>query len=332
MFEDLDQLAQQIDGREFDEPMRLAGMPAAQVLEEIRYLAELRFWQYTPTLRERFEDRVYKWLSMSGLALDGLESLLRLIPFLQFIDRDDMLALYRSALNGPIAQWLIDLTDLNFGDQELDSQLSKALENTWICPITDSMDIAQFLHVNSLSKHSERPSWKVLTSFGSPEKILEYVAERGYKRLVLLEDFVRSGTQIAGPVIFAARTLDLPVLVVPLVVSHLASVKVSRIARRFPKINYRPLFEVPRSAILFRSPEVNEHPLFASMRQIVDDTFYRVAAPVPSDSEKLTKPFGFCDRFGMFVVLHTNCPNNSLPLLWHNSPTWTALFPRVSRR
>ena len=260
---------------------------------------------------------LHEWLS-----LGWPQSLLRLIPFLQFIDRDDMLALYRSALNGPIAQWLIELTDFHFDDQELDSQLSKALEDTWICPVTDSMDIAQFLHVNSLGKHSERPSWKVLRSFGSPEKILEYVAERGYKRLILIEDFVGSGTQIAGPVIFAARTLDLPVLVVPLVVSHLASVKVSRIARRFPKITYRPLFEVPRSAILFRSPELNEHPLFGGMREIVGDTFDRVAAPVPPDTEKLTKPFGFCDRFGMFVVLHTNCPNNSLPLLWHSSPTW----------
>ena len=331
MFQDLDNLAQQIDAREFNESMRLSGMPAAQVLEEIRYLAEMRFWQYTPTLSARFEDRLFDWLSRSDLELESVETLLRLIPFIQFVDRDDMLALYRSSLTGPIVQWLVEQEQVRFDDPEIDLRASRALNETWICPLTDSMDIGQFLHVNGIAKQKERPAWKVLASFGSDIRLREYIAESGYKRLVLLEDFVGTGTQIAGPLIFAARTLNIPTLVMPMIVSQFAGIKLARIAQRYPLVEYKPMFEVPRAVHILRIPQPDEHPLFGSTRRIITETFQRVARPLPPETEALTKPYGFSKRLGMLVVLYTNCPNNTLPLLWHNSPDWPALFPRVSR-
>jgi hypothetical protein len=40
-------------------------------------------------------------------------------------------------------------------------------------------------------------------------------------------------------------------------------------------------------------------------------------------------PYGY-GRAGLTLVLQSNCPNNTLPILWHSFNDWYPLFPRVS--
>lgn len=40
-------------------------------------------------------------------------------------------------------------------------------------------------------------------------------------------------------------------------------------------------------------------------------------------------PYGY-GRAGLTLVIQSNCPNNSLPILWHSFNDWYPLFPRVS--
>ena len=40
-------------------------------------------------------------------------------------------------------------------------------------------------------------------------------------------------------------------------------------------------------------------------------------------------PYGYGEA-GLTLILQSNCPNNSLPIIWHNYNKWHPLFPRVS--
>ena len=56
------------------------------------------FWQFTPTYTTNFETRMLRWINNNGLTDEDRRILLSLILEIQFIDRDDMLALYRHGL------------------------------------------------------------------------------------------------------------------------------------------------------------------------------------------------------------------------------------------
>jgi len=44
----------------------------------------------------------------------------------------------------------------------------------------------------------------------------------------------------------------------------------------------------------------------------------------------LATPYGYKDC-GLAIVLHSNCPNNSLPIIWEESNNWKFLFKRHER-
>jgi hypothetical protein len=334
---ELQKLAASWDADDYDPLVRLQrGTPLySGILKEIFFHAEHRFWQFTPSYDDPpFEDRLTSWLQNKGLSPDDLKTLFQLVPHLQFVDRDDMLALYRSAFTGPVARWLIDQTGLDFSMEPLDFQkrFSDAVGSTWFCSITDSMDIAEFHHANKMEGKRQRPNWALLKTFGDKKQIKTYMKTENLKRLVLLEDFVGSGVQSGGPVAFARKLLcpDVPVLFVPLIVSGL---RIEKLRERFKEgggFTFEPLFVIPGHVHLQETPQQHEINLFQELRKVVNATFDKVKLPLPPETEAIAHPFGF-KNFGMLVVLHTNCPNNSVPVIWHNAPEWKCLFPRVSR-
>lgn len=70
--------------------------------------------------------------------------------------------------------------------------------------------------------------------------------------------------------------------------------------------------------------EIEEESLVARLCRKYYDRFE------PNDSEKKggSCVYGFGEA-GLTLVLSTNCPNNSLYLLWHSDNGWFPLFPRV---
>jgi hypothetical protein len=248
------------------------------------------------------------------------------------------LSLYRSAFHGHISRWLFEQGGMDFSNTYAQRQqaLRRAVRETWFCPVTDSMDIAQFLHVNELSGEQQRPPWRVLKDFGARRKIRDHCDKYNYKRVVLLEDFVGSGTQAAGPLIFAAQELgpSMQILFVPLIASEAGVDRLVKVARLQRTLTVEPLFVIPRAAQVHAIPVdeggLPEHQLWRQFRRVVERTFPSVMNPAPPATKPLKQAFGF-GKLGMLLVLYTNCPNNTLPLIWHSNESWQALFPRVSR-
>jgi len=331
---ELEELAAALDEHFVEPTERLNIDSHALVLREVLFHDENRYWQFTPATpgQPSFSERLLAWLNNKGLDSHDAGTLLRLVPELQFVDRDDMLTLYRAAFNGPIQRWLIDVLGLTFAmpANELQATMLAGFDSTWFCPITDSFDIAQFHHANAIASKDQRPPWRILKRFGDGDKIRNYMEEHGLARLVLLEDFVGSGTQVAAPLLYASELLTLPLLFVPLIITIDGLERVRDLVKEAPNVAVAPVFVLPRHVQVREQPSDAELPLFAMLRTIVSKTFPLVQAPMPPESDGLQESFGF-RGLGTLLVMHTNCPNNTLPLVWHTAPEWNALFPRVSR-
>jgi hypothetical protein len=330
---ELETLAAVLDETFVEPADRLNVDSHALVLREVLFHDEHRYWQFTPaqSRHSSFPERLVAWLTNDGLSNSDAALLLRLVPELQFVDRDDMLTLYRSAFAGPIQRWLMDILNLTFAieEHELRAKIVAGVGSTWFCPITDSFDIAQFHHANGIAGNDQRPSWRILKRFGDDAKIREYMATDGLQRIVLLEDFVGSGTQTAAPLLYAA-TLGVPVLFVPLIITSDGLERLAQLTTSITNVLIAPVFVLPRHVQIREAVDVGEMNLFAKLRPLIARTFPVVRQPMPPETEVLQEPYGF-RGLGTLLVLHTNCPNNTLPLVWHTAPEWSALFPRVSR-
>jgi hypothetical protein len=324
------------DAVAYDPAERLERGSLSGILDEILFHADSRYWQFTPTQMggHSFTDRLLAWLENMDLSEVEIDTLLRTVPNIQFVDRDDLLTLHRSAFQGQIRRWLMDQMDLSFSlpPAEFDDQIALAVSRTWFCPITDSMDISQFHHVNGIEGAAHRPSWRTLEKFGDFQLVQRYMARNNLARLVLLEDFVGSGTQSMKPLRYATTHLcpAVPVLFVPLIISEVGFRRLQDEFVDVPGLRIDPSFVVPLQVHVSADPSENEASFIPPLRSLVQRTFEVVKQPFPPETEPLEEAFGF-GSVGTLLVLHSNCPNNTISLIWHRAPEWKALFPRVSR-
>lgn len=302
---------------------------------KIDYLAHKLYFDYEPT-HGPFPDfltRLEKWLKNIESDEDQ-ESFFRLIPELFYVGEAEFRSLYRSAYNGPIIRWLISQENIKLDDKNLNILLKAAIESTWFCPVSDSMKINSFYHLNKIpGNHDHRPEWRSMAEIGKKgfqKDIKDYINKKSIKYLVLLEDFVGSGKQINETINFAANISDdLHILVVPLMICPAGVNKANELMKTYEKLDFGQVIIMPESAFILPDPQADEVELFSKIRKIIIKYYYKINKNV-SSKDKPYGPFGFQNTGGL-VVMYSNTPDNTLPSLHWNSPTWDALFPRHSR-
>jgi hypothetical protein len=295
--------------------------------------ADVLYSEYEPT-RGPYPDfwqRLEAWLDNVNDEADQ-KTLFKLLPQLLFIGPREFDSLYRVAYRNGFVRWIIDLQTLNVKATDLDSQVATAVQSTWFCPITDSMRINAFYHLNRVTGRDFRPDWRSLAQFGSEDRINAFMSTEGISRLVLLEDFVGTGSQIYDAVDFAGRlTPSIPILVIFLVTCPAAVTTIRTLQSNYPHITFAPVLTLRDNDFIIDPPEPNEPPLYADIRKIATATFDRLKAGLsPQELGQLYAPLGFGSTGGL-IVLYTNCPDNTLPLVHRKSNEWHALFPRASR-
>lgn len=312
---------------------------------EIDYLAEQLFKQYEPTRAARhlpFAARFGSWIFSAPNEVDQ-KALYQLVPHLFFLGRDEYESLHLAAMGGPIARWLIDILQLRLDEPNTAKVLRQALLTTWFCPITDSMEIARFYHVNNIEGVDLRPDWRTLRTLGDAQRISDYMTASGtfanqqeLERIVLLEDFVGSGDQMKKAVEFAASLPNKPpVLLCPMVICPEGAKLASDITAKYSHVKFDPVLRLPQATFLSDQSKyltdytkVDEPILFKNLREIVQRLHPLVLG---SGTHQDYGPFGFHTTGGL-VIMHTNCPDNSLPIIHRSSDSpWHALFPRSSR-
>lgn len=299
----------------------------------IDFLATYLFYYYEPANNPNhpeFYDRLNAWLNNTDNE-EYQKTLFRLVPHLFYIGRDEFDSLYRTAFNFNFAKWLIDVENIQLDDDEAHNKLQDAIKVTWFCPITDSMRINAFYHINQIHNGFDyRPDWCSLYKFGSDKKIIEYINEIGIKYLVLVEDFVGSGSQIEEAVRFAASLENnIPILLMPLITCPKGKNTLDILAQ-LPNVSSSPVICIPDDTFITDVPVNEERDLFSYVRDMIIDLHFQVCGYTAWPHPKPYSPFGYCDTGGL-VVMYSNCPDNSLPIIHHNHDTWKPLFPRLTR-
>jgi hypothetical protein len=309
--------------------------PSAEVVhygaihDQIDFLHHHRFYQYEPALgsHPNFDTRLRDWLN-SAVADDDQRILFRLVPRLFFVGIGEFYAMYRDALRRVVHDWLLEEMDVDLESRTAARDLGRALKRTWFCPITDSMQIAAFHHINGLSGAKYRPDWYSLAKFGDTRLIASHMRTEGFDRIVLLEDFVGSGSQIEGAIRFAAALAPNPrVLVVPLLVCPAGSRMGRLLEAELSNVQYSPILDLPSRAFVSGRAKPDEDELLAALRELC----LRLEPLIRGTSRRpYYSALGYKSTGGL-VVMYTNCPDNTVPIIHHESESWKPVFPRSSR-
>lgn len=273
-----------------------------------------------------------------------------------FFSHEDLCALYRTAFSGVITRWVIEQEKLSFDDTDFQTRLAEELhQRTWYCPVTDSMDINEFYHANHIVGVAHRPGYALLKMLDEPmdgdnanaptrlmKNLEKYIGDPNprsaappLKRLVLLEDFVGTGTQSADALKWAAKNLGLPILFVPLVICAPGVKKLADIAEEYAaNARVSPLLKLDERDLLGSNRiDVPGIPNAELIEKLARDTFHQVAGGQHTNENIAPHTaFGFKETGASFVS-YSNTPNNTIPLIHHRpkSGGWRPLFPRSAR-
>lgn len=292
--------------------------------DQIVWLQKELYNHYEPHNFQNFDDRLSKWLR-NTTDQDDQKAMFRLLDRLFFVGRHQFDSLCRASFNGAVHRWIVDQANLDVADIEVSKNLNAALDKTWFCPVTDSMRINAYLKLNNVAGHSVRPDWRSVEKLGDPAKVLEFVKVQQIERMVLLEDFVGSGSQMESSVLWAANNLpELPILLIPLVCCSKGVEKGEEIASKHNKVTFAPTLTLGKDQFLLPQAQANEPTVFTDVRAVIEKTKGCLG-------DWQSQPFGFQDT-GAVVALFSNCPDNSISMLHDRSPQWEPLFERITRK
>ena len=320
-----------------------------QLTENNKKIINLERWlfkTYEPNKfgPDDFWERLAQWLD--NVPSDSEKQLLiQLLLEVLYLGPVEFEELYRLAYQGPIARWLIDICQIDVFAPDGQQKLATVAGKTWFCPLTDSLHISTFFHLNNVASGSNfRPDWHSVKKFGDIERIKEYCTKNDIKRLVLIEDFVGSGSQTLSSVRFAATELpDLQVLFVPLVIcpkggEMARQLEAELCEKRAGALRFEATMELSNDSFLtlHRSPYVEPNSYINALRNLIISTYSKVSGGLlPTPKNAPYDPFGYPhgDPTGGLVVMHSNTPNNTLPLIHWCPPerTWHPIFPRHNR-
>ena len=295
-------------------------------------MAAQLYGQYEPTrmayqLSRKFLRRVEAWLDCFDAEADKW-SAFRSLEYLLFAGQSEFDELYRHVAENIIKPWLIDDAGADLFDPNIDNVVDDLFDQCWICPATDSLRINAFLHVSCMRGKPLRPDWHSLRELGSADRIKEFVQDSGVKYLIILEDFVGTGSQLARAVRYAATVFEGPILAVPLIICAPGHEKMQITSEKLPNVEYLPGLVLEANCLVGKEAVDGEPKLFPQLRKAMKAGYEKIRIGLRHDLDG--NELGYKGT-GSLVVLYSNCPNNTPPIFHCDSRTWVPLFPRSTR-
>lgn len=305
---------------------------------QVNFFASELFHDYQPTqsLASSFRSRLENWLSNITDDNDR-RTLFRILPHIFYVGNKEFNNLFRVAYNEIIAKWLIDTNNINFDDlEEAKRQIINGLNDCWICPITDSLNINSFFHINNIPNNGWnewRPQWYTIDRGNDLwNTYYDYIVTNRIRKLVLLEDFVGSGSQIAGVIEFIlSQGIDLDILLVPLINCPVGHQLFTALEVRYPRLTYGSVLKPSGNCFINRIGTTEEPTEFNQIRDLIQRYYLQVSGGVPESSfHKPYSAYGYKETGGL-IVMYTNTPDNTIPSIHWKSDSWNPIFPRHSR-
>ena len=315
--------------------------PLSRDFSEIRsltdFLEQVLYAEYEPVrvaAQGEFGVRLAEWIGSASSEADR-QALYLLLGRLVFLGRDQMMAGYRTAYSRNIASWLMDVEGLPFFGVDTEVKLNSAVEDTVFTEITDSFGLGNFLKWNNIAGRGLRFTWEQHLSTWDSDAFIRDVmhSSAGIPRrnLVLLEDFVGSGTQMAKAVNLACSLTNVErVLLCPIVICPGGGECARKLVKKHRKLDYSPVMELPEEEFISEVEISGEHNHHGLIRRALLSlhTFVR---GTPGSWPQETSAFGYQETGAVFCKFD-NCPDNSVPVLHHRSDLgWSPLFLRTAR-
>lgn len=298
-----------------------SGTPRDSLFTLITFLMDKLYNTYEPSMLTPFRVKLDRWLS-NLTDEDDQKTMLHLLGSIYYAGPKEFESLYRMA-KVVIENWCQTEASLALDHPNLENETEFEMRRTWLVPLTDSLRINSLLKVCSLEGHDERPTWRPLHRFASIDKINAYMQSEGIVRIVLLEDFVGTGSQVESTIQWTLKSFPgVRILFCPLVICPVGDKLFRTLEAKEPDFIYIPVSVLPQSSFVNPTPLIDEPTYHATMRTLVTKYAHRL--------RKGVEPFGYRDTGALFVMF-SNCPDNTLSLIHDESVGWEPLFPRVWR-
>jgi len=298
-----------------------------EIHRSLQFLDRVLFSDYEPTQSPRsdyptFYNRLSSWLNNAPKE-EQQKQYFKLLTKLLYIGRDEITSLMTSAYSTAYMQWIVRAGSIRLSPTTFSSDFAAELRATWFCPTTDSFRINQFFHINGLaSSASHRPDWRSLKKFGDTARIQKYLTDNKYSRVVLLEDFVGTGTQINSIIKFIGMKFPaIPFLLTPLICAKDGYERMLGTIHDggYGNITVTPVVLLDKRATLGSLPKETRQVILRGRKQLLLGCTAEQRANIESYN------------LDLLSVLFSNTPNNSAPELYMHHATWNPLFPRVQR-
>ena len=246
-----------------------------------------------------------------------------------------MMAGYQTAYSRNIGLWLMEIEDLPFFGRDIEAKVNAAVAETAFTEITDSGRLGDFLRWNNIAAHGPRYTWEQhLRSWDRAtfmQEIMHTNSEAPRKNLVLMEDFIGSGNQMAEAVEMACSLPeDYNVLLCPIVICPDGARRARALVEKHRHLKYSPVMELPENTFISTHSVAGEHDHHTLIREALVSLHAKVRG-TPGSWPQTTSAFGY-ENTGAVFCKYDNCPDNSVPILHHSSDLgWSSLFPRTPR-
>ncbi|WP_133499027.1 phosphoribosyltransferase-like protein [Cognatilysobacter terrigena] len=297
----------------------------------IDFLGDRLFNQYragTGAAPTPFRHKLAAWLASENDD-ENRKLMFRLLNHMSFFGEQELTSMYRTVYSRNVMDWILSTSDIDLLHPDAPRMISEEIAETCFVAVTDSFNLGDFIRVNAIAGVSRRITFSSINPAPTAENFkADYL--QGRSRLVLLEDFVGSASQVMDTVQFAAQ-LGAPqpkVLFSPLVICPAGDRSATSLAAQYSHLSYEPVLALPSRDFITPLLDPRSPAVFEEFRQLARTVHPKVrGSGWPHDYG----PLGYRDT-GALVVKYDNCPDNTLPLIHHDSSTpWSALFLRVSR-
>jgi len=272
-------------------------------------------------------ERLFDWI-MGATTTNDRQTLFEFAMSLLFVGKEDVESLCRTAFEGQITRWIINAADIPIGSSEAGERLQEARNETFFGSIA-GMNIGDFCRYNGIHQDI-RPDFREHALIGDPVSLKKYLKTEGFVRIVAVEDYVGTGTQMKKAHSYLKKLSEFPVLLCPLIVAPEGMNVGTTMANG--NVTFQPVFCISNAASIGKDPTEDEPELVSRLRDLLPRLFDKVrGTDVENHMEDYIGPFGFKDK-GSSLLTYLNCPNNMPPIVHHQSDTWTTPLFRRSER
>lgn len=342
--------------------------PYNRLLDGLMGSASMRFEPYQNDELPNYIEKLCVWLDQ--FPDDAKRCAFLLAVNMLFVSQRQYEALQRRLFEAHIRRYLLDRIIIERGLAPLSYRLAsryldQAMDESLFVANSDSSPLNSFVHVNSVyfkdrgKRHLTGPeirfwvypSLRLRKSLTATQRVATAVFEHEVlnsdphlhrrKRLVIIEDFSGTGEDILSTLGWVDGS-GLNVTEVLMALVMCTDHALTRIEARCQQLtkggsreySVKVALRIPEKLRCFDGPE----PWFYSSRSPILDISDRLRALSVKIYTDELRALGVPERarhgygaLALAFAFYSNCPDNTLPMIWAHGGRWRALFPRASR-